>query len=84
MSTWFRDDNATPVLLEETIQIAWNFLEGAGEIDDPAEATRFLANKIEFMINGGPDLKHRFLRHIQLGTGTQMTPMVQGGDDGRD
>ena len=43
---------------------------------------KFDHNKIEFMINGGPDLKHRFLRHIQLGTGTQMTPMVQGGDDG--
>ena len=43
---------------------------------------KFDHNKIEFMINGGPDLKHRFLRHIQLGSGTQMTPMVQGGDDG--
>ena len=37
-------------------------------------------NKITFMINGGPDAKHRFLRHIQLGTGTAMAPVVQ--DDG--
>jgi hypothetical protein len=43
---------------------------------------KFDHNKIVFMINGGPDMKHRFLRHIQLGTGTQMTPMVQGGEDG--
>jgi len=42
---------------------------------------KFDKNKMVFMINGGPDLKHRFLRHIQLGTGTQMTPMVQGGDE---
>jgi hypothetical protein len=42
---------------------------------------KFDKNKIVFMINGGPDLKHRFLRHIELGTGGQMTPMVQGGDE---
>jgi hypothetical protein len=42
---------------------------------------KFDKNKMVFMINGGPDLKHRFLRHIELGTGTQMTPMVQGGDE---
>jgi len=41
---------------------------------------KFDHNKIVFSINGGPDLKHRFLRHVQLGTGTSMTPMVQ--DDG--
>jgi len=43
---------------------------------------KFDKNKLVFMLNGGPDLKHRFLRHIQLGTGTQMTPMVQGGEEG--
>ncbi|MBS1806101.1 MAG: hypothetical protein JST28_22385 [Acidobacteria bacterium] len=42
---------------------------------------KFDKNKMVFMLNGGPDLKHRFLRHIQLGAGTQMTPMVQGGDE---
>jgi hypothetical protein len=29
---------------------------------------RFEHNKIIFALNGGPDFKHRFLRHIQLGT----------------
>ena len=43
---------------------------------------KFDHSKMVFMINGGPDLKHRFLRHIQLGAGTQMSPIVQGGDDG--
>jgi len=42
---------------------------------------KFDKNKMVFMINGGPDMKHRFLRHIQLGAGGQMTPMVQGGDE---
>jgi hypothetical protein len=35
-------------------------------------------NKIVFDLNGGPDMKHRFLRHIQLGTGPAMSPVVQG------
>jgi hypothetical protein len=38
-------------------------------------------DKIIFDLNGGPDAKHRFLRHIQLGTGTTSTPVVQ--DDGQ-
>src|SRR6202789_1066521 len=39
-------------------------------------------NKIVFDLNGGPDAKHRFLRHIEVGGGTQMTPMSQ--DDGQE
>jgi hypothetical protein len=52
MSTWFRDD-ANPVLLESAIRIAWDFLERAGEIDDPVEAGRFLNDKIAFMMAQG-------------------------------
>jgi hypothetical protein len=37
-------------------------------------------SKIIFDLNGGPDRKHRFLRHIQLGTGPAMNPVVQGDD----
>lgn len=36
--------------------------------------------KMIFDLNGGPDRKHRFLRHIQLGTGSQMGPVTQGDD----
>jgi hypothetical protein len=43
---------------------------------------KFEHNKIEFMLNGGPDAKHRFLRHIQLGTGNATNPVVQ--DDGQE
>ena len=52
MSTWF-NDSAYPLLLEEAKQIAWNFLERSGEIDDSTKASQFLANKIEFMIAQG-------------------------------
>jgi hypothetical protein len=37
-------------------------------------------NKIIFELNGGPDPKHRFLRHIQLGTGSMSAPVVQSND----
>jgi hypothetical protein len=42
---------------------------------------KFDRNKIVFELNGGPDLKHRFLRHIELGGGGSMNPVVQ--DDGQ-
>jgi len=39
-------------------------------------------NRIVFDLNGGPDPKHRFLRHIQIGVGPDvMGPVVQ--DDGQ-
>jgi hypothetical protein len=37
-------------------------------------------DKIIFDLNGGPDLRHRILRHIEIGAGTAMTPVVQGDD----
>jgi hypothetical protein len=33
--------------------------------------------KIIFDLNGGPDAKHRFMRHVQVGTGQVMNPVVQ-------
>ncbi len=38
-------------------------------------------SKIIFDLNGGPDRKHRFLRHVQVGTGPMMNPVVQGNDN---
>ena len=32
--------------------------------------------KIVFQLNGGPDAKHRFLRHIEIGTGPYTNPVV--------
>ena len=39
-------------------------------------------NKLVFELNGGPDQKHRFLRHVSVGGGPAMTPVVQ--DDGQE
>jgi hypothetical protein len=36
---------------------------------------------IVFQINGGPDLKHRFLRHIEIGAGPMTNPVVQDTGD---
>jgi hypothetical protein len=41
------------VLLEESVQIAWDYLVRTGEIDDPSEAVRFLTEVIETMIRQG-------------------------------
>jgi hypothetical protein len=37
-------------------------------------------SRIEFQINGGPDLKHRLLRHIQIGGMGGMNPVVHDGE----
>jgi hypothetical protein len=39
-------------------------------------------SKIVFDLNGGPDKKHRFLRHIEVGTGPMTAPVVQ--DEGQE
>lgn len=39
-------------------------------------------SNIVFELNGGPDKKHRFLRHIQIGAGTTTSPIMQ--DDGQE
>jgi hypothetical protein len=36
--------------------------------------------KIVFDLNGGPDPKHRFMRHIQVGIGPNLNPAIQGSD----
>lgn len=40
-------------LLEESFQIAWEYLERTGELGDGAAASRFLSDKIEAMIRRG-------------------------------
>jgi hypothetical protein len=34
-------------------------------------------SKLVFDLNGGPDPRHRFLRHVQIGAGPDMNPVVQ-------
>ena len=40
-------------LLEESFQIAWEYLERTGELGDGATASRFLSDAIETMIRQG-------------------------------
>ncbi|MDB5603243.1 MAG: hypothetical protein JWP25_143 [Bradyrhizobium sp.] len=40
-------------VLEESFEIAWEYLDRTGEIDDPAVASRYLADTIELMIRRG-------------------------------
>jgi hypothetical protein len=42
---------------------------------------KFDHNKIVFLLNGGPDLKHRFLRHIEIGASPNYTAPVTGNDE---
>jgi len=40
-------------LLEQSIQIAWDYLERTGEIDEPETASRFLSDTIAIMMRHG-------------------------------
>ncbi len=51
MSAWY--NNTPPLLLEESVKIAVNFLERTGEVDDVRETCQFLVNKVGFMIAQG-------------------------------
>ncbi|MBR0799832.1 hypothetical protein JQ615_31135 [Bradyrhizobium jicamae] len=51
MSAWF--NNAPAVLLEESVKIAVDYLDRAGEIHDISEACQFLVNKVDFMMAQG-------------------------------
>jgi hypothetical protein len=42
-----------PILMETSIQIAWDYLEQTGDIDDPAAASRFLSDHIESLVRRG-------------------------------
>jgi len=44
-------EHSTSVLIEN--QIAWDFLERSGEIEDPVFASRFLYDSIELMVRQG-------------------------------
>jgi hypothetical protein len=42
-----------PHLMESSIQIAWDYLERTGEIDDASFTSRFLMNSVQQMIEAG-------------------------------
>jgi hypothetical protein len=46
-------NEALPILIENSVQIAWDFLERTGELGEPNIASRFLMDTVEKMIRGG-------------------------------
>lgn len=42
-----------PVLIDSSIEIAWDFLHRTGELGDPIVAGRFLSDTIEVMVRRG-------------------------------
>jgi hypothetical protein len=49
----YRDMMSLAYLMEESLQIAWDYLERSGEIGDGAVASRHLGDTIELMIRRG-------------------------------
>jgi hypothetical protein len=46
-----------PLLMENSIQIAWDYLEATGELGEPEVAARFLTDAVEIMIKRGETRK---------------------------
>ncbi|MBR1227930.1 MULTISPECIES: hypothetical protein [unclassified Bradyrhizobium] len=46
-----------PLLMENSIQIAWDYLEGTAELGDPEVAARFLTDAVETLIRRGETRK---------------------------
>ena len=46
-----------PLLMENSIQIAWDYLEGTDELGDPEVAARFLTDAVEILIKRGETRK---------------------------
>jgi hypothetical protein len=47
------------MLFEDSLQIAWDYLDRLGEIEEPAVAARYLSETIERRLRSGED--HRIL-----------------------
>jgi hypothetical protein len=42
-----------PSLMENSIEIAWDYLERTGELGDPERASRVLLDTVELMVRNG-------------------------------
>jgi hypothetical protein len=42
-----------PTIVENSLQIAWDYLDGIGEVDDPEETAEFLLRSIHAQILRG-------------------------------
>jgi hypothetical protein len=62
-----------PMLMENSIQIAWDYLEATGELGDGHIAARFLMDSVEMMIRRGER------RKLLLQPGDRRLPEIPGG-----
>jgi hypothetical protein len=46
-------DEPLPIVMENSLQIAWDYLERTGELGDPDVASRVLLDTIEGLIRNG-------------------------------
>ena len=42
-----------PILIENSIQIAWDYLDRTGQLGEPEIASRFLLDTVELMVRRG-------------------------------
>jgi len=42
-----------PILMEKSIQIAWDYLERSGQLGEPEAASRVLLDSVELMVRQG-------------------------------
>ena len=52
LETWDGSE-PLPILMENAIQIAWDYLERTGELGEPEVASRFLLDTVELMVRRG-------------------------------
>lgn len=57
MTETFSMNEPWPLLMENSIQIAWDYLEATGELGDAEVAARFLTDVVEIMIRRGETRK---------------------------
>lgn len=61
-----------PILMENSIHIAWDYLERTGELGEPEEASRFLLDAVERMVRQG-ERRQLFLSNKAIDAYRQFT-----------
>jgi hypothetical protein len=65
-----------PILVESSLQIAWDFLSGSGEIADPQQTAEFLLRNIRSQIFSG-EMRTLMLSNRAIDAYRQKLPSLQ-------
>jgi len=65
-----------PILVESSLQIAWDFLSGSGEIADPQQTAEFLLRHIRSQIFSG-EMRTLMLSNRAINAYRQKLPSLQ-------